>query len=404
LLHDALHDLAVVEGVSFVAGPTCGVYLAQMGAEVIRFDQVGGGPDYRRWPLSPEGDSFYWESLNKGKKSVALDLGRPEGRELAQRLAASTGLFVTNYPVDGFLSYQRLKPLREDLIALRIMGWADGKPAVDYTVNAAVGVPLMTGPEDAKGPVNHMLAAWDLLTGAYAAFSLVTAERARRADGLGREVRIPLADVAMASMGHLGFIPEALIGTGDRPRVGNNLYGAFGRDFATKDGERIMLIAITPRQWTNLVGALGLSEQIKALEQEVGVDFTADEGPRFTWRARINPLFEAAIAMRTMAELTPLLDGAGATHGAYQPMSAAARDPRLADNLFAVDHSSGHRYPTPGAAARAPGEDRRPPAPAPRLGQHTDEVLSERLGLSPGEIARLHDRGLVAGPAVKTPR
>jgi len=229
LLHDALHDLAVVEGVSFVAGPTCGIYLAQMGAEVIRFDQVGGGPDYRRWPLSPEGESFYWESLNKGKKSVAIDLGRPEGRELAQRLAASTGLFVTNYPVGGFLSYERLKPLRADLIALRIMGWADGKPAVDYTVNAAVGVPLMTGPEDAKGPVNHMLAAWDLLTGAYAAFSLVTAERARRADGLGREVRIPLADVAMASMGHLGFIPEALLGTGDRPRVGNNLYGARDR-------------------------------------------------------------------------------------------------------------------------------------------------------------------------------
>lgn len=106
MLHDALHDLAVVEGVSFVAGPTCGIYLAQMGAEVIRFDQVGGGPDYRRWPLSPEGESFYWESLNKGKKSVAIDLGRPEGRELAQRLAASTGLFVTNYPVGGFLSYE----------------------------------------------------------------------------------------------------------------------------------------------------------------------------------------------------------------------------------------------------------------------------------------------------------
>jgi 2-methylfumaryl-CoA isomerase len=394
LLHEALKDLAVVEGVSFVAGPTCGIYLAQMGAEVIRFDQIGGGPDYNRWPLAPGGASFYWESLNKGKKSVALDLGRPEGRELAQRLAASTGLFVTNYPVDGFLSYQRLNPLRGDLVAVRIMGWADGKPAVDYTVNAAVGVPLMTGPEDARGPVNHVLAAWDLLTGAYAAFSLVTAERARQQDGLGREVRLPLADVAMASMGHLGFVAEALLGDGDRPRVGNNLYGAFGRDFLTKDGQRVMLIAITPRQWTNLVAALGLTEQVRALEAEIGVDFTADEGPRFTWRARINPLFEAVFAERTLAELRPVLDAAGATHGAYQPTSAAARDPRLAENLFMVDHPSGHRYPTPGAAARAHGEDRPPPAPAPRLGQHTDEVLSERLGLSSAEIGRLHDQGL----------
>ncbi|HLK25984.1 MAG TPA: CoA transferase [Caulobacteraceae bacterium] len=395
MLHNALSDLAIVEGVSFVAGPTCGIYLAQMGAEVIRFDQIGGGPDYNRWPLSPEGASFYWESLNKGKKSVALDLARPEGRELAQRLAASTGLFVTNYPVDGFLSYERLKPLRENLIALRIMGWADGKPAVDYTVNAAVGVPLMTGPVDAKGPVNHVLAAWDLLTGAYAAFSLVTAERARRADGRGREVRLPLADVAMASMGHLGFVAEALLGDGDRPRVGNNLFGAFGRDFATKDGERLMVIAITPRQWTNLVGALGLAEAIKALEAELGVDFAADEGPRFTWRQRIDPLFEAAFAARTLAELTPLLDAAGVTHGPYQPTSVGARDPRLAENLFDVGHPSGHRYPTPGAAARAHGEERPAPTPAPRLGQHTDEVLSERLGLSAGELGRLHDQGLI---------
>jgi len=396
LLYEALRDLVVVEGVSFVAGPTCGIYLAQMGAEVIRFDQIGGGPDYNRWPLAPSGVSFYWESLNKGKKSVALDLGRPEGRELAQRLAASTGLFVTNYPVDGFLSYERLHALRNDLIAVRIMGWADGKPAVDYTVNAAVGVPLMTGPVDVKGPVNHVLAAWDLLTGAYAAFALVTAERARQADARGREVRIPLADMAMASMGHLGFIPEALLGDGDRPRVGNNLYGAFGRDFQTKDSERVMVIAITPRQWTNLVGALGLSEAIKALEAELGVDFTADEGPRFTWRARIDPLFEAAFASRTLADLAPLLDGAGVTHGPYQPTSAAARDQRFQDNLFDVDHPSGYSYPTPGAVARAHGEDRPSPQPGPRLGQHTDEVLSDRLGLSSAEIARLHDQGLVA--------
>jgi 2-methylfumaryl-CoA isomerase len=396
-MHDALKDLAVVEGVSFVAGPTCGVYLAQMGAEVIRFDQIGGGPDYRRWPLSPGGDSFYWEGLNKGKKSVALDLGRPEGRELAQRLASSTGLFVTNYPVEGFLAYERLKRLRDDLIAVRIMGWADGKPAVDYTVNAAVGVPLMTGPEDAHGPVNHVLPAWDLLTGAYAAFSLLTAERARRADGQGREVRIALADVAMASMGHLGQVAEALLGTGDRPRVGNNLFGAFGRDFLTKDGARVMVVAITARQWTNLVGALGIAAPMAALESELGVDFAGDEGQRFTWRARVDLLFERAIAARCLSELQPILDAAGATHGAYQPLSAAAHDPRFADNLPEVDHPSGHRYPTPGPTARAHGDTLPPPMPAPHLGQHTDEVLAEWLGLSAPEIGRLHDQGLVAG-------
>jgi len=396
-VYDILKDLVVVEGASFVAGPTCALYLAQFGAEVIRFDQIGGGPDYNRWPLAPNGASFYWEGLNKAKKSVAIDLGRPEGRDLAQRLAASTGLFVTNYPVDGFLSYERLKALRDDLILVRIMGWSDGKPAVDYTVNAAVGVPLMTGPEDVAGPVNHVLAAWDLLTGAYAAFSLLAAERARQADGKGREVRLPLSDIAMASVGHLGQIAEVAIGGHDRPRVGNNLFGAFGRDFAAKGGERLMVVAITSRQWRNLIEVLGLTGSIAALEAELGISFAVDEGLRFTWRDRLNPLFEAAFAQRTLSELSPLLDGAGVTYGGYQSLKeAVAGDARLASNLTEIDHPSGHRYLTPDAVAGISGETRSPPVAAPRLGQHTDEVLAERLGLSSAEIGRLHDQGLVA--------
>src|ERR1700712_4183107 len=157
-MYDLLKGLRVVEGSAFVAAPTCGLYLAQMGAEVIRFDNIGGGPDFRRWPLSEGGDSLYWEGLNKAKKSVAIDLSRPEGRELAQRLAAApgedAGLFVTNFPPDGFLSHAKLAALRPDLICVRVMGWADGGPAVDYTVNCAVGLPQMTGPADDPRPVN----------------------------------------------------------------------------------------------------------------------------------------------------------------------------------------------------------------------------------------------------------
>ena len=90
-MYELLKGLRVVEGSAFVAAPTCGLYLAQMGAEVIRFDNIGGGPDFRRWPLAENGASLYWEGLNKAKKSVAIDLGRPEGREIAQRLAAAPG-------------------------------------------------------------------------------------------------------------------------------------------------------------------------------------------------------------------------------------------------------------------------------------------------------------------------
>src|SRR5690349_25158889 len=100
-MYDLLAGLSVIEASSFVASPTAGLYLAQMGAEVIRVDQIGGGPDFRRWPQAANGASLYWENLNRGKKSVALDLGRPEGRELLQALATSTGQFLTNFPADG---------------------------------------------------------------------------------------------------------------------------------------------------------------------------------------------------------------------------------------------------------------------------------------------------------------
>jgi acyl-CoA reductase-like NAD-dependent aldehyde dehydrogenase len=187
-MYDLLRGLRVVEASAFVAAPSCALHLAQFGAKVVRIDQIGGGPDFRRWPLDPRsGASFYWEGLNKGKQSVALDLTRPEGRELAVRIVTApgenAGLFVTNYPVDGYLSYEALRQWRHDLICVRIMGWPDGRPAVDYTINAAVGVPAMTGPATDTRPVNHTLPAWDLLAGAYAAWSGLVA-------ALGLQARI----------------------------------------------------------------------------------------------------------------------------------------------------------------------------------------------------------------------
>lgn len=402
-MYDLLKGVRVVEGAAFIAGPTCGLYLAQLGAEVIRFDNIGGGPDFRRWPLAPGGASLYWEGLNKAKKSVAIDLTRPEGRELAQRLAAapgeSGGLFVTNFPVEGFLSYERLKALREDLICLRVMGWADGGPAVDYTINAAVGVPLMTGHPDDPRPVNHVLPAWDLLTGAYAAFALVSALLDRRATGKGREIRIPLSDIAATTLANMGMTAEAQLFGHQRARSGNDLYGAFGRDFRTRDGATIMLVAITPRQWTGVLGVLGISEVVAELEAELGVSFVTDEGQRFAYRARLLPLFDEAFAMKDLAELIPAFEADGVCWAPYQPLERALDDKRLfaGNPIFAeLEHPSGQRYAAPGAAATIPQDARAPATAAPKLGQHTDEVLGDLLGLSSAEIGRLHDQGIVA--------
>lgn len=402
-MYGLLKGFRVVEGAAFIAGPSCGLHMAQMGAEVIRFDQIGGGPDFHRWPLAPDGSSLYWEGLNKGKKSVAISLSSPEGRELAVSLAAApgenAGLFLTNYPVRGFLSHEALKALRPDIITGRVMGWADGSPAVDYTVNAAVGVPMMTGPADDDRPVNHVLPAWDLLGGAYAAFVLVSALLRRRATGEGAEIRVPLSDLAATSLGHLGQVAEVLTG-GDRPRMGNDLFGAFGRDFLCADGKRIIVVAITPRQWKGLVDVLGLAEPVAAIEAELGVRFAADEGARFRHRARLFPLFEAAIAKRTVADLQPAFDAGGVTWGGYQSLAdAVAHDERLFvgnPQFQTLDHPSGLTYPAAGPAATLAGEARGDLRRAPRLGEHTDEVLAAVLNLDSGAIGALHDKGIVA--------
>jgi 2-methylfumaryl-CoA isomerase len=280
------------------------------------------------------------------------------------------------------------------------MGWADGSQGMDYTINSALGLPLMTGPQGDERPVNHVLAAWDLLTGAYCAFAMVSALLARHRDGQGREIRAPLSDIAAATMANLGFTAETMLSGKQRPRMGNDIFGAFGRDFTTRDGEKLMVLAITPRQWSKALEALGIAAEAAAVEAELGVSFATDEGLRFTHRERLYPLFERAFAARTAAELTPAFDAGGVTWGSYQTMAEALTDRRLyRDNpLFeTVAHPSGLSYPAPGAMGTIPQDARRPVAPAPRLGQHTDEVLAEVLGLSGGEIARLHDVGIVAG-------
>lgn len=395
-MYDFLGNLTIIEASSFVASPTAGLYCAQMGAEVIRVDQIGGGPDFRRWPVTAQNDSLYWENLNRAKKSVALDLGKAKGRELLQALVRATGQFITNFPAEGFLSHAKLAQGRADLVTVRVMGWADGSPALDYTINNTVGYPMMTGagPE----PVNHVLPAWDLLSGAYAAFALLAAIQRRSVTGKGSEVRVPLSDVAIGTVANLGGIAEVLYGGGNRPRLGNTVYGLFGRDFVTADGQRTMIVVVTPRQWSNLVAALGVGDAVARIEAERGVSFAKDDGLRFTHRDALFPVFEAAIGARAHADLAAAFDAGGIVHSPYRTMFEAVHDPVLVhDNpMFGqASNPSGFDYPAAGPFATVPQQERGEPQSAPRNGQHSEEILAARLGLSSGEIGRLIDAGIV---------
>jgi 2-methylfumaryl-CoA isomerase len=251
--------------------------------------------------------------------------------------------------------------------------------------------------------VNHVLPAWDLTSGLTAAVSLLAADRQRHRTGKGGEIRVPLSDVAFATLGNLGQIAEVQAAGNDRPRVGNAVFGTFGRDFATADGRSVMIVAVTRRQWTALVEALGLKDAVARLEHGLGVDFAADEGARFTHRTPLFELIADGVAQHTMTELAARFANTAVCWGEYQTVREALRnDARLseANPLFAsVPHASGETYLTPGFAGSVMGEARRLPRAAPRLGAHTDEVLGDVLNLNAGEIGKLHDAGLVAGPA-----
>ena len=402
-----LADLRIVEFSAFVAAPLGGMTMAQFGAEVIRIDPIGGGIDFNRWPVTKDGASLYWAGMNKAKRSVALALDKPEGREVAQAIATApgpgAGIVLTNLPPWPGLDYASLKAKRGDVILLRLIGNRDGSAAVDYTVNAASGFPMVTGPTSAGGgaPVNNVLPAWDIAAGLYLATALLAAERHRARTGAGQEVVAALSDVMLAAVGHLGYVGDVHINGRARPAIGNDLYGSFGRDFAAADGRRVIIIALTPRQWRALGRATGLAEKLAMLGQMMEVDLDTETG-RYEARDAIAALIARWCAGKTLADIREAFAGSGVLWGPFQDFVELVReDPRCSPQnpLFAdIEQPGIGRYPMPGLPLDFGAAPREPTLPAPRLGQHTDQVLSQVLGLPDGEIARLHDAGIAAGP------
>ena len=299
-----LDGLRVIEGSAYVAAPLGGMTLAQLGADVIRFDPIGGGLDRDRWPVTAAGRSLFWAGMNKGKRSIQVDFRSPAGRELIAEMISApgpdAGLFLTNFPLRGWLDPEVLSGTRPDLITVNIEGNHDGSSEVDYTIDPATGFPWATGPRHLSVPFNHLLPAWDAITGGLAATGLLAAERHRRLTGEGQVVKIALSDVALAMVGNLGKIAEVQVNQTERPKDGNYLYGAFGRDFATRGGMRIMIVALTLKQWESLVAATGLAEAVKQTEKMLGLDLKK-EGDRFAAREVIGALIKPWTTSRTLA-------------------------------------------------------------------------------------------------------
>jgi 2-methylfumaryl-CoA isomerase len=381
-----LAGLRVVEVGSFIAVPAAGLALRQLGARVIRVDPVGGAPDIARWPLGRDGRSLYWAGLNRGKESVELDLAAAAGQSTLRRLVTAGGpvggILLSNVAGKPWLSDELLRQDRPDLIYVQVVGHGGGS-AVDYTINAASGLAYATGPEDGRGPLNQALPVWDLLAAAHTALTVLAALRQREATGQGSCLRVALEDVAMSTLTTLGYLPDAHLRLRSRPPHGNYLYGTFGADMPLADGDRIMVVALTARQWDALLELTGTGRAVAALEAALEADFR-QEGDRYRHRhvlaALMRPWFEA----RNRGEATAALGGTRVLWAPFRRFTDVAGD--LSSGGSAVvsplaEEGFGETLATTGPVRLdAAG----PPVPAPRLGEHTESVLAELLGSADG--------------------
>lgn len=403
-MQQLLKGLRIVEGSAFIAAPSGGMTLAQLGADVIRFDQIGGGIDYRRWPINEAGKSLYWHSLNKGKRSIAVDFRKPEGQELLSALITAPGeeggIFSTNFPARGWLSEDKLRQRREDLIYMNLTGDRHGGSALDYTVNSQIGLPYLSG--DGRTPINNPFPAWDVIAGQQIAIGLLAAERHRRISGEGQFVKLALADVALATMGHLGYIAEAEVNGAARKPMGNHIFGTFGHDFECSDGHRVMIVGVSPNQWSAIVTVTESESEVTALEKRMSLSFK-NEGDRYEARDSLEQIFRPWFLAKSFSTVCKSLDGAGVCWGPYQTIQELVdNDPECSEQnpLFTkVEQPGIGSVLTPSQALNFTGLERDVERPAPLLGQHTDEILADTLGLTSAEIAALHDSGVVSGPA-----
>jgi 2-methylfumaryl-CoA isomerase len=236
--------------------------------------------------------------------------------------------------------------------------------------------------------------------GTLAVVGLLAAERHRGRTGEGQLIRLSLSDVAFAMVGGLGRIAEAQLGARDQPKDGNYLYGAFGHDFETRDGRRVMVVALTPRQWTALRDATDIGQACASIEEATGHDLSTETG-RFEARDHIAALLRPWFANHELAEVRAAFAGTGVSWGPYQTFrQLVTEDPRASPGnpMFQeVEQPGIGTYLMPGSPLDFGGMPRLPVRRAPLLGEHTEEILAEVLRLSAGEIGRLHDAGVVAG-------
>ncbi len=399
-----LAGLKVLELARILAGPWAGQTLADLGAEVIKVERPGAGDDTRGWgPPFVEGengerlDAAYFHSCNRGKRSLAIDFERPEGREIVRRLAARADVLIENFKTGGLarygLDYASLKALNPRLIYCSITGFGHDGPyaaraGYDFIVQGIGGVMDLTG-EPGGEPQKIGVAFADIFTGVYAVVAIQAALIRRSITGLGGEVDMALLDTQVSVLANqaLNFLVS-----GKSPRRLGNAHPNIVpyQVFEAADGP-LIVAAGNDRQTRDFCRILGL----EALAADPAYATNAE-------RVRNRDSFVAALAeaARTMprAALLAALEGAGVPAGPINTVEQVFADPQVKARGLRLDLPATGARGGAAPSVRSPlvidGEPAAADAAAPRIGEHTDEVLGE-LGLSASEIAGLRAAGAI---------
>jgi len=393
-----LDGIVVVDFSRVIAGPMCTQSLADLGAEIIKIENPDGGDDTRKGAGprfgGPKGESHFFATFNRGKRSVALDFTKPEGREVVHRLLAGADVLVENFRPGVLAKYgldhASLKDRYPKLIYLSISAYGQtgplaDRPGYDPVLQAESGMMAVNGDADREG-VRHGIAIVDTMTAIHATAAIATALYARRDTGRGQHIDLALYDSALVSLGNQGAY---YLSSGTEPqRAGNGHFNsAPNNSFAASDGRLYMAVA-NQKLFTDTAKALGHPEWVTDPRFLTVADRVANKRALYA-------LMDAVLSTDTRENWMKKLRHLPA--GPIRTMKEALDHPEVRRRGMLKDYATGHAgmIPIVGSNYRfsdTPVDDSRPP---PALGQHTDEVLRGRAGLDEAAIAALRAKKII---------
>ena len=373
-----------------LAGPYCTMVLADLGAEVIKVERPGSGDETRSWgPPFAGGEAAYYLSVNRGKRSCAIDLSQDTGRALALELCVGADAVIENFKVGGAerlgLGYEQVRERNPAVVYCSITGFGshrEPRPGYDFVAQAESGLMSITGPAEGP-PYKAGVALVDVLAGLHAAVAIVAALKG----GGGARIEVPLLDAALAGL--VNVAQNSLV-TGRAPERHGNAHPNIVpyQDFETASG-RIAIAAAND-------GLFGAMCRVLELEELAGDERFATNPGRVENRAQLIPLLEDRLRVRPADEWVEALDAAGVPVGKVRSVPDALAAAAEAGYPATLDVE----HPTAGALELVASPiwgptDRSAATPPPLLGEHTEAVLGE-LGRSDEEISALLERGVVA--------